>query len=281
METMGFLGPQGTHSEAAAIYLNGLLPSPVKLVAYPEIYSAMQAVAEGGVDSCLVPVENSLEGSINVTLDVLAHSDTLAVAYELVWGVHNQLMAKEKDAAITKIYSHAQPLSQCRAYLKSWYPQAQLLAMPSTAKAARYVAESGEPGAAAICTKRAGELYGLCTIAEEIQDNMANCTRFFRVCRRGETARGMVDKALVICQIDGSRAGSLCEVLQEYARRGVNMTRIESRPARTELGAYIFFFELEPVSGMEKMKESIEAVRQKSFWLKNLGEFPVVYATKH
>ena len=278
---MGFLGPQGTHSEAAAIHLNGLLSAPVELVACPEIYSAMQGVADGELDSCLVPVENSLEGSINVTLDMLAHSDTLAVSYELVWDIHNQLMAKDSDAVITKIYSHAQPLSQCHAYLKRQYPQAQLVAMPSTAKAARYVAESGEPGTAAICTKRAGSLYGLSVVAEEIQDNMTNCTRFFRVCRRERLVPEKVDKALVICQIDGSRAGSLCEVLQEYAARGVNMTRIESRPARTELGAYIFFFELEPVSGMEKMKEAIEAVRQKSFWLKETGEFPVVYATKH
>ena len=280
MKKMGFLGPQGTHSEAAALYLRGLLAEDLELIAYPEIYSVMQAVAEGEVDSCLVPVENSLEGSINVTLDVLAHSDTLEVAYELVWGVHNQLMARDAAVPIERIYSHAQPLSQCRTYLKQHYPAAQLIPVASTAKAARLVAESQAVGEAAICTKRAGEIYGLTTVAAEIQDNMANCTRFFRVCRRQarDAAARDVSKVLVICQIDGSRAGSLCEVLQEFASRGVNMTRIESRPARTTLGAYIFFFELEPASGMEQLQASVEAVRKKSFWLKDIGEFPVVAA---
>lgn len=282
MESLGFLGPQGTHSEAAALYLNGLRAEPCVLKDFADIYTAMQAVAEGHMDACLVPVENSLEGSINITLDTLAHSDVLVVTRELIWGVHNQLMAKCAAEQVTKIFSHAQPLSQCRTYLKQHYPQAELVPTGSTAKAARLVAASTvTDGYAAICTKRAGELYGLQTLATEIQDNMANCTRFFEVRRRENAqpqAGEVLDKVLVICQIDGKYAGSLCAVLQEFAERSVNMTRIESRPARTELGAYIFFFDLETSTSRENLEAAIEAVRQKSIWLKNLGEFPVIVA---
>ncbi len=285
MEKMGFLGPPGTHSEAAALYLNGLLPQPAELAAYPEIFAAMQAVADGEVESCLVPVENSLEGSINITLDTLAQSDELVVKRELIWSVHNQLMAKCPADAVRLIYSHAQPLAQCRGYLKAHFPQAKLVAAASTARAAALVAASDPAeGCAAICTARAGELYGLTAIATEIQDNMANCTRFYQVCRRpvpplpgGETGR-----ALIICQIDGSHSGSLCEVLQEFASRQVNMTRIESRPARTELGAYLFFFDLEIDAGPRgSLAASINAVRQRSIWLRQLGEFPVIIAKQN
>lgn len=281
MKRMGFLGPQGTHSEAAALYLQSRLPGPVELQAFPDIYAAMQAVAAGRSDACLVPVENSLEGSINITLDTLAHCDELQVTAELIWSVHNQLMARNPAAPVQKIFSHAQPLAQCREYLQQHYPGAELQSVASTAKAASLVAKSGlADGWAAICTKRAGELYGLQTMAAEIQDNMANCTRFYELHRRRDPvlSRGEPEKSLVICQIDGQRAGSLCDVLQEFARRDVNMTRIESRPARTELGEYIFFFDLETKTSRENLAASIEAVRQRSVWLKNLGEFPVIIA---
>ena len=280
MKKMGVLGPRGTHSEAAAIYLDRLLPEPMELVICPEIYEVLQSVEDGTLDAGVVPVENSLEGSVNITLDTLARSDHLEVVRELIWPVHNQLMAKCASGEIRRIYSHAQPISQCRAYLRREYPDAELLTAPSTARAAEIVSEApAESGWAAICTKRAGELYGLQTIATEIQDNMANSTRFFEVRRKGEGERLLpADKVLLICQIDGKRAGSLCEVLEEFAFRGVNMVRIESRPARTELGAYIFFFELETNAAPGQLEESIEAVRKKSIWLRNLGAFPVLHA---
>jgi prephenate dehydratase len=282
MEKMGFLGPPGTHSEAAALYLNGVLPEPAELTAYPEIFAALQAVADHKADSCLVPVENSLEGSINITLDTLARSDELIVRRELIWRVHNQLMAKCPVDAVRLIYSHAQPLAQCRGYLKAHFPQARLIAAASTARAAALVAASDPAeGCAAICTARAGELYGLTAVATEIQDSSENCTRFYQVGRRPALPlpQGDTGRALIICQIDGSRAGSLCEVLQEFASRHVNMTRIESRPARTELGAYLFFFDLEINGGPRcKLTESIAAVQRRSIWLRHLGEFPVLIA---
>ena len=282
MKKMGVLGPLGTHSEAAAQYLSRLLPERPELLVYPDIFAVIQAVEDGEVDSCLVPVENSLEGAINITLDTLARSDDLFVASELIWPVHNQLMARPGTQKICRIYSHPQPISQCRDYLQQHYPQAELIKVASTARAAEIVAQ--EPrgmGAAAICTKRGGELNGLVTVAREIQDNMANATRFFelrRVTAAPQAPIGPAEKMLVICEIDGQKAGALYDVLKEFADRGVNMTRIESRPARTELGAYIFFFDLDVADNEEVLRTSVEAVARKSKWLKDLGSFPVVRA---
>ncbi len=282
MKKMGVLGPLGTHSEAAAQYLSRLLPERPELLVYPDIFAVIQAVEDSEVDSCLVPVENSLEGAINITLDTLARSDDLFVASELIWPVHNQLMARPGTQKICRIYSHPQPISQCRSYLQQHYPEAELIKVASTARAAEIVAK--EPrgmGAAAICTKRGGELNGLVTVATEIQDNMANATRFFelrRVTAAPQAPIGPAEKMLVICEIDGQKAGALYDVLKEFADRGVNMTRIESRPARTELGAYIFFFDLDVADNEEALRTSVEAVARKSKWLKDLGSFPVVRA---
>lgn len=282
MKKMGVLGPLGTHSEAAAQYLSRLLPERPELLVYPDIFAVIQAVEDGEVDSCLVPVENSLEGAINITLDTLARSDDLFVASELIWPVHNQLMARPGTQKICRIYSHPQPISQCRSYLQQHYPEAELIKVASTARAAEIVAK--EPrgmGAAAICTKRGGELNGLVTVATEIQDNMANATRFFelrRVTAAPQAPIGPAEKMLVICEIDGQKAGALYDVLKEFADRGVNMTRIESRPARTELGAYIFFFDLDVADNEEALRTSVAAVARKSKWLKELGSFPVVRA---
>ena len=282
MKKMGVLGPLGTHSGAAAQYLSRLLPERPELLVYPDIFAVIQAVEDGEVDSCLVPVENSLEGAINITLDTLARSDDLFVASELIWPVHNQLMARPGTQKICCIYSHPQPISQCRGYLQQHYPEAELIKVASTARAAEIVAK--EPrgmGAAAICTKRGGELNGLVTVATEIQDNMANATRFFelrRVTAAPQAPIGPAEKMLVICEIDGQKAGALYDVLKEFADRGVNMTRIESRPARTELGAYIFFFDLDVADNEEALRTSVAAVARKSKWLKDLGSFPVVRA---
>ena len=282
MERMGILGPRGTHSEAAAIKLNETLPEKFELVIYGEIFEALNAVEENKIDAAFVPVENSLEGSINITLDTLAHSDNFVVTRELIYPVHNFLMSKVgvELSAIKKIFSHSQPISQCRNYLRKNFPNAEIIITPSTARAAELVANSETlEGYAAICTERAGNLNGLQTLAKEIQDNPANSTRFLEVRRRPENFNVYNlhgNKNLIICQIDGSRAGALYEVLGEFAKRNINMTRIESRPARTELGAYIFFFDLEVDNFRRLLFESVEAVRRKSIWLKNLGIFPVI-----
>ena len=283
MKKLGILGPRGTHSEEAALWLKKFLREDFKLEIFTDIFDVLAAVKEKTVESGLVPVENSLEGSINITLDILARSDTLTVARELVWPVKNFLMTKSltDSQKIKKIFSHSQPLAQCRKFLQKNFPEAEIVATSSTARAAEIVS-AAKDDFAAICPERAGKLNGLIVAAKNIQDNPNNFTRFFEIIYRPHDAKPFEtfdgDKILIICQIDGSKAGSLCSVLEEFAKRGVNLTRIESRPARTILGAYIFFFELETDAGDENLRESIRAVYEKSIWLKNLGVFPVINA---
>nr|WP_314807125.1 prephenate dehydratase [uncultured Selenomonas sp.] len=277
-QKMGVLGPVGTHSEAAARYLMAWQSMDREIVCFGDIGECLHAVETGAVDSAFVPVENSLEGAIAVTLDALARSDTLRVRREVIWPVHNYLMARRSDGEIRVVYSHAQPIAQCRDFLLQHYPQAELIKTASTARAAEIVGASPvEAGAAAICTRRAGVLNGLVEIAGRIEDRGSNCTRFFEVVRDGAAMppAEAADTVLLVCQIDGTRPGALYDVLGEFAHRAVNLTRIESRPARTELGAYLFFFDLDAHSAADAVRASIDAVAEKSVWLKVLGVFPV------
>ena len=277
-QKMGVLGPVGTHSEAAARYLMEWQSLDREIVCFGDIGECLHAVKTGAVDSAFVPVENSLEGAIAVTLDALARSDTLRVRREVIWPVHNYLMARAKDAEIRVVYSHAQPIAQCRDFLLQHCPQAELIKTASTARAAEIVGASlADAGAAAICTRRAGALNGLVEIAGRIEDRGSNCTRFFEVVRDGAVTPPAEepDTVLLVCQIDGARAGALYDVLGEFAHRAVNLTRIESRPARTELGAYMFFFDLDAHSDADAIRDAIDAVAEKSVWLKVLGVFPV------
>ena len=277
-QKMGVLGPVGTHSEAAARYLMEWQSLDREIVCFGDIGECLHAVEMGVVDAAFVPVENSLEGAIAVTLDALARSDTLRVRREVIWPVHNYLMARAKDAEIRVVYSHAQPIAQCRDFLLQHCPQAELIKTASTARAAEIVGASrADAGAAAICTRRAGALNGLVEIAGRIEDRGSNCTRFFEVVRDGAVTPPAEepDTVLLVCQIDGARAGALYDVLGEFAHRAVNLTRIESRPARTELGAYLFFFDLDAHSDADAIRDAIDAVAEKSVWLKVLGVFPV------
>ena len=274
-ETMGVLGPVGTHSEAAARYLMEWQGLDREIVCYGDIGACLRAVETGAVHAAFVPVENSLEGAIAVTLDALARSDVLRVRREVIWPVHNYLMGRRTQGEVRVVYSHAQPIAQCRDFLLRRYPQAELIKTASTARAAEMVvAAPADAGAAAICTRRAGALHGLVEIAGRIEDSGANCTRFFEVVRAREVPPlASPDTILLVAQIDGSRPGALYNVLGEFARREVNLTRIESRPARTELGAYLFFFDLDAHS--DAAAEAIAAVARRSVWLKELGRFPV------
>ena len=278
MKTIGILGPKGTHSEEAALWLKKFLRQDWRLEICADIFDVLTAVKERKLDAGLVPVENSLEGSINITLDTLARSDTLTIARELVWQVKNFLLTKPTvDAAtVTKIFSHAQPISQCRKYLQKNFPNVEFIVTPSTSRAAEIVSTSEEKFAA-ICSQRAGELNKLKILAEEIQDNKFNSTRFFEIVRRENYDENKItgDKISLVCMVDGSQAGSLYLVLEEFAKRKINMTHIESRPARLELGEYIFFFELETCPAIG---DAIRAVYEKSIWLKNLGVFEVINA---
>lgn len=270
--TVGYLGPRGTHSEEIAL---GLYKGEWgQFVPFTSIDGAIRAVEAGTVTECVVPIENSLEGSVNVTLDTLAHEVNLSITKEIIWSVRHHLLVRPDTKHIHVIVSHSQALAQCRNYINQFHPNAEVKAVESTAEAA-YLVASGAPNHAAIGSRRAGEIYGLESKSTDIQDNDKNCTRFVVLSKQPHDPTGERCKTSIVCQIKGEKPGSLCEMLQDFATRDVNLTRIESRPARTGLGEYIFFLDIEGTVNQDKVKSAVAAVQLKSRWFKNLGSFGV------
>ena len=270
---IGFLGPQGTYSQEVALRLFG---DTAALQPYSSIDAAIRAVASGEIAECVVPIENSLEGSVNITLDTLAHDVELLISREIVMPVRHNLLARETGRKVSVVLSHPQALAQCRRTLARLHPRADCRPVESTAEAARRVAE-GETGLAAIGSRGAAALYGLEIIAADIQDTANNCTRFVTLrVQAADTSRAERSKTSVVCQIDGSKPGSLYRILAEFAKRDVNLTKIESRPARTSLGAYLFFLDMEGSADEARVREALTAVEEQSLWFKNFGSYVVV-----
>jgi prephenate dehydratase len=235
----GYLGPAGTFGEQAALAYT----SEAALVALPSNAAVVAAVESGEVDEGIAPTENSLEGSVNETVDAMLRAGHVFAKAELILPVeHNLIAAPGADfAEIAVVMSHPQALGQCRGFLESRLPHARLEAALSTAAA---VAEAVRtPGAAAIGTRRAAEVHGGQIIAAGIQDVANNKTRFLVLGRSDAPASGD-DKTSIAFSVP-DRPGSLMEVLREFSDLQINLSRIESRPSREELGKYIFLIDFQ------------------------------------
>ena len=271
--SIGYLGPLGTYTEEMALSICQE-QERVKLIPYTSIDTVIRAVETGEVTEGVVPIENSLEGSVNITLDTLAHDVSLFITREMVQPIkHHLLINRTADIdKINIIVSHPQALAQCRQYINQNFPRAQLKVVDSTAAAALMVAQ-GAPNHAAIGSQRASELHGLKVAATSIEDQHNNCTRFVVLKSQPELAKAGRSKTSVVCKINGEHPGSLYELLAEFVKHDVNLTKIESRPARTGLGEYIFFLDLEGSIYEEHVRNAIIAVELKSLWFKNLGSY--------
>ncbi len=271
--TISCLGPCGTHSEAAA---RRLFPGE-NILLHSTISAALDAIDAGSAAFCVIPIENSIEGSINITLDTLSSNRDFCIVKELVWPIRHHLMAKEPSGPLNIIMSHPQALAQCRENIKKIYPQAKLQETVSTAEAARLAADT--PGSAAIGAGEAAELYGLHILQKDLQDFSVNCTRFVSIAARPFlTAEESAEKTSIVCELPGEQPGTLYRMLKEFAKREINLVRIESRPARTALGRYIFFFDLEGSAASDSVGEALAAIKPQTLWLKILGSYPVLKA---
>ena len=267
------LGPAGTHSEAATKYLF----SSENLVLYPTISAAINALERKDVDFCVVPIENSIEGSINITLDNLSVNSDFSIVLELVFPIRNHLLSKDDTAELKKIFSHPQALAQCRETLKKLYPEAQLQEASSTAEGAKLATENSS--FAAIGTVEAAKLNSLIVRNYDIQDLSMNCTRFVVIkAHPFDFAEKNASKTSLVCELDGEKSGVLYELLKEFAVRNVNLVRIESRPARTALGRYVFFLDFEGSTEDKYIKEALLEVKKHILWLKIIGSYPVLTA---
>jgi prephenate dehydratase len=250
---VGFLGPPGTYAEEALLRLVG--PEPEQdLVPYPTVIDCFAAVRSGEVPEALVPIENSIEGSVNQTLDQLAAADgEVVILAEIVHPVRHHLAVRPGVAMgeLTRVLSHPHATPQCTTFLREHLAGVETVATNSTADAMRQVAASDEPWGA-IGTLRAADIYGLEVLAADIEDARDNATRFVLIGRTpGEALGPGAFVTSIICVPPRDRPGVLLAILQEFAMRAVNLTKLESRPAKTGLGRYLFFIDMEGSRGRD------------------------------
>ncbi|MGB9792234.1 MAG: prephenate dehydratase [Thermacetogeniaceae bacterium] len=279
MRRIGYLGPKGTFSEEAALVYSG--GNAVELVACPSVEAVLKGVIDGTFEEGIVPVENSTEGAVGVVLDMLAGCLELYVRCEVVLPVLHCLMAGYgvELGQVEKVISHPQALAQCRQFLNRHLPGVAQEEAPSTAAAASMVAASSRPWAALGCARSADE-FGLNVLVPVANDFSGNVTRFWVL---GKEQRSLEnnDEALktsIIFEVE-HRPGALYTVLGEFAWRGINLTRIESRPAKRRLGDYLFFLDFCGSQKQPRVRDALKGVAKKVLNLKILGSYPVIDCT--
>jgi prephenate dehydratase len=305
---IGYFGPEGTYTHEAMLAAAGTLEIDVDAVPLPTIYDTVMAVHDGIVDRALVPIENSLEGSVNATLDALAHeTERVEIVGEVVMPISHCLITRADLALgeIETVVSHPQATAQCARFIRASLPQARVIAGSSTAEAVRTVAGHDGPWAA-LGNRTAAEHYGCVVLAAGVQDVPGNETRFVWLARTGadggsatradgaasggalETGAdggsatradgaasgGAFKTAIVFWGAGTERPGWLVACLSAFAERGVNLTRIESRPRRQGLGSYMFFVDMEGRADDPHVQEALAAVRQNTEVVRVIGSFP-------
>jgi prephenate dehydratase len=270
----GYLGPEGTFTEAALLgWLSG---RGAEVVAYSSVDVAVDAVRNGEVLAAMVPIENSVEGSVAVTIDALAGGDALAILAEAQVPVSFSLLARRGIALadVTSIATHPHAHAQCRRWLAEHLPGAHVTFAPSTALAASMVAEKSGGADAAISAPLAADVYDLEVLAAEIGDRPAE-TRFVLIGRRQppEPATG-ADKTSLVLFMGKDHPGALLEILTEFAVRGVNLTRIESRPTGGGMGDYFFSVDVEGHVDDARVGEALTGLRRVCAEVRYLGSYP-------
>jgi prephenate dehydratase len=269
---VAYLGPPGTFSEEAVARCD--LAAGGEAVPFPTFAEAYRALRRGEVDGALLPIENSIEGSVGATLDLLVGEHGPLIRRELLLPVRQHLLAPpgRRLEDVVRVLSHPQPFGQCSRFLQERLPRAALEPTHSTADAARKVA-AGEPGAAAIGSKTAAARYGLAVLAESIQDVDENVTRFVLLAQADEGPTG-ADRTSIAFTLDRDRPGGLYEVLGEFAGRGINLSKVESRPMKEALGHYVFFLDFEAHRLEPAAAEALAGVRSRVHRLYLLGSYP-------
>jgi prephenate dehydratase len=270
--SIGFLGPQGTFSHEAALAYIGDESYLIK--EFSSIYDVIIAVKNDDIDEAIVPIENSLEGAVNVTMDVLAKEDGLYIIEELILPINLNLVAKKGTSVkgIKTIISHPQPLGQCRNYLNRDFQSVIQIEENSTTQAAQRVAD-GDDTYAAITSSIAAKLYGLEILAKNVQDVENNRTRFV-IISKGLRKKTGSDKTSIVFSTD-NKPGSLYRILDIFSLWDINMTRIESRPAKNVLGEYIFFIDIDGHIENQDVFDALTMVKRKTSFYKFIGSYPI------
>ncbi|MDK2891803.1 prephenate dehydratase [Methanohalophilus sp.] len=279
----GTLGPQQSYSERATKVWLELCGKKGEIVRFfddiPDVFTALD---EKEIDVGIVPIENSIEGSVGVTLDLLMEKDVTIIGGVVV-PISHCLVSKGKTEDIHVILSHPHALAQCRQFLRKNFPNAELRTTGSTSHAARLATEFNEM--AAIASEAAAKTYGLNVLLSGIQDWKKNETRFItmvashnkqQTCVPQEKAANY--KTSIIVYLDSDRPGALYEILKEFATRNINLTRIESRPSKRSLGDYLFYIDFEGTIDDENINDVISQIAMKTKKLKMLGSYGEYFA---
>jgi prephenate dehydratase len=279
---VGVMGPEGSYSEKAAkLWMQKYSMSGSELRYFADIEDAFLAAVQGKSDISIIPIENSIEGSVGVTLDLLLENEAEIVG-EIVVRIEHCLLSKGGPEKVRVILSHPQGLAQCRHFLKKHFPDAELRSTGSTSHAARLAGEFEEM--AAIASPEAAECYGLKVLLSNIQDKKENYTRFI-VLKAGkktlieletgsEKCSSSACKTSLIVYLEKDRPGALYEILGAFAKRKINLTKIESRPSKKELGDYYFYIDFEGHDSDVLIKDALEDIKTKTDTLKILGSYP-------
>jgi chorismate mutase / prephenate dehydratase len=267
--TVAYLGPKGTFSERAALKHFGHAAEAMPSASIDEVF---RAVESGAADFCIVPVENSTEGAVGRSLDLMPQTQ-MKVCGEVVLRIHHHLMAKaapREFGDIRRVFSHGQSLAQCHEWLNTNLPHVERIAVSSNAEAARRAAE--EAGSAAVAGEMAAEHYGLEILASNIEDEPNNTTRFLILGDYEPKPSGRDKTSMVLSA--RNRAGAVYEMLTPFATRGVSMTKFESRPSRVALWDYLFFVDIEGHRSDANVAAALEEVAKIAGYLKVLGSYP-------
>ena len=270
--SLAYLGPTGTNSETAALAYSNWLTNHQQnstLCPYPSIALALQSVARGKIERAVVPIENSLEGSVTVVLDALWHTNDLWVHQELTIPIFHGLLSYAASLKeIQTVHSHPQALAQCQKWLENFLPQAQLIPTKSTTEGIKLLAN--DRSAAAISAPRAAKLYQVPLLEPDIRDNSDNCTRFWIVSAEKSELGSHLSLGFSLPQ---NAPGALVKALEIFARREINLSKIESRPSKRSLGEYIFFIDLEGNSQDVQIREALTELSNCTEVIKIFGNY--------
>lgn len=264
---VGYLGPKGTFSYEAC---NEYCLENQEKIEYSTIAETIIALNKNEIDECIVPIENSLQGCVTDAIDTLIQNEDIKVKKEVLLDIKQNLMANRncelKD--ITVVYSHPQALAQCKKYLKEKLPNAKIISVESTAYAAKKVSEE-KCLCACICNLACLEEYNLNLIEKNIQDNMFNKTKFWVLTKIENTQKDLSKMSMIFSVKD--KPGALYNVLEIFNKYNLNLTKIESRPAKTVLGEYYFLIDVSIENGNEE--NAIKEIIEKNIYVRNLGKY--------
>jgi prephenate dehydratase len=272
---LAFFGPAGTFTEEAALKYDAREGRGSTLTAMPTITGVYTSVQSGMADEGVVPIENSLEGSVPETLDVLVQSDNpLVIRDEITIPIDHCLLVKPGTQTndVEAIYAHPQALGQCRAFIEKCFPKALVDAALSNAAAVEEM--MSKERSAAIGPKRAAELYGAEVLAQGIQDRSPNLTRFVILAAKDHEPTGDDKTSLALAFATEDRPGLLVASMQEFSERGINLSKIESRPSKERLGTYIFLIDVAGHASEAKLAEAISQIKEKCSFFRVLGSYP-------